>query len=65
MTQEGIKLNRIVVSNGRMNIFTYGSLMFPSVMKAVTGREFASKKARVKNYARFKVKRNPILGSLH
>ena len=39
-----------------MNIFTYGSLMFPSVMKAVTGREFAAKKARVKNYARFKVK---------
>jgi gamma-glutamylcyclotransferase (GGCT)/AIG2-like uncharacterized protein YtfP len=39
-----------------MNIFTYGSLMFPSVMKAVTGREFPSRKARVKNYVRFKVK---------
>ena len=39
-----------------MNIFTYGSLMFPSVLKAVTGREFAAKKARLKNYARFKVK---------
>jgi gamma-glutamylcyclotransferase (GGCT)/AIG2-like uncharacterized protein YtfP len=38
-----------------MNIFTYGSLMFPSVMKAVTGREFPSRKARVKNYARFQV----------
>jgi gamma-glutamylcyclotransferase (GGCT)/AIG2-like uncharacterized protein YtfP len=38
-----------------MNIFTYGSLMFSSVMKAVTGREFPSRKARVKNYARFKV----------
>ena len=30
--------------------------MFPSVMKAVTGREFPSRKARVKNFARFKVK---------
>ncbi len=39
-----------------MNIFTYGSLMFPSVMKAVTGREFPSRKARLNNYARFKVK---------
>ena len=39
-----------------MNIFTYGSLMFPSVMKAVTGREFPSKKARLRDYARFKVR---------
>jgi gamma-glutamylcyclotransferase (GGCT)/AIG2-like uncharacterized protein YtfP len=39
-----------------MNIFTYGSLMFVSVMKAVTGREFPSKKALVRNFARFKVK---------
>ena len=39
-----------------MNIFTYGSLMFPPVMRAVTGCEFPSRKARVKNHARFKVK---------
>jgi gamma-glutamylcyclotransferase (GGCT)/AIG2-like uncharacterized protein YtfP len=39
-----------------MNIFTYGSLMFPSVMKAVTGREFPARKANVKNYVRFKVR---------
>lgn len=39
-----------------MNIFTYGSLMFPSVMKTVTGRAFPSRKALVKDYARFKVK---------
>jgi len=39
-----------------MNIFAYGSLMFPSVMKAITGHEFPAKRARVKNYARFKVK---------
>ena len=30
--------------------------MFPSVMKAVTGRRFSSEKARVQNHARFKVK---------
>jgi gamma-glutamylcyclotransferase (GGCT)/AIG2-like uncharacterized protein YtfP len=30
--------------------------MFPSVMKAVTGREFSAEKARVQNYVRFKVK---------
>lgn len=30
--------------------------MFPSVMEAVTGREFPARKARVKDYARFKVK---------
>jgi gamma-glutamylcyclotransferase (GGCT)/AIG2-like uncharacterized protein YtfP len=39
-----------------MDIFTYGSLMFPSVMKTVTGREFPARRANVKNYARFKVK---------
>jgi gamma-glutamylcyclotransferase (GGCT)/AIG2-like uncharacterized protein YtfP len=39
-----------------MNIFTYGSLMFPSVMKAVTGREFPARRASVKNFARLKVK---------
>lgn len=38
-----------------MHIFTYGSLMFPSVMKSVTGREFSSRNARVKDHARFKV----------
>jgi len=39
-----------------MNIFTYGSLMFPAVMKAVTGRDFSSRNARVKNHARFRVR---------
>ena len=55
MTQQGIKLNKVYSLCGLMNIFTYGSLMFPAVMKAVTGREFPSRKARVKKYARFKV----------
>jgi len=39
-----------------MNIFTYGSLMFPAVMKAVTGRDFSSRNARVKNHVRFRVR---------
>jgi hypothetical protein len=55
MTQQGIKLNKVYSLCDLMNILTYGSLMFPAVMKAVTGREFPSRKARVKKYARFKV----------
>jgi len=39
-----------------MDIFTYGSLMFPAMMKAVTGRDFSSRNARVKNHARFRVR---------
>ena len=36
--------------------------MFPAVMKAVTGCKFSSEKARVQNYARFKVKGEPYPG---
>jgi len=39
-----------------MNVFTYGSLMIPSVMAAVTGKNFHMLKACLKEYARFKVK---------
>jgi len=39
-----------------MNLFTYGSLMIPSVMAAVTGKRFKVTKACLKEYARFKVK---------
>jgi gamma-glutamylcyclotransferase (GGCT)/AIG2-like uncharacterized protein YtfP len=39
-----------------MNIFTYGTLMIPSVMHMVTARDFRSQKAILKNYARFRVK---------
>jgi gamma-glutamylcyclotransferase (GGCT)/AIG2-like uncharacterized protein YtfP len=38
-----------------MNVFTYGSLMIPSVMAAVTGKHFRVLKACLKDYARFKV----------
>ena len=39
-----------------MNVFTYGSLMIPSVMSAVTGKNFRALKACLKEYARFKLK---------
>jgi gamma-glutamylcyclotransferase (GGCT)/AIG2-like uncharacterized protein YtfP len=39
-----------------MNIFTYGTLMIPSVMYAVTARRFRIKKSILKGYARFTVK---------
>jgi gamma-glutamylcyclotransferase (GGCT)/AIG2-like uncharacterized protein YtfP len=39
-----------------MKVFTYGSLMIPSVMAAVTGKHFQVMKACLKEYARFKVK---------
>ncbi len=38
-----------------MNVFTYGSLMIPSVMAAVTGKRFLTLKASLKEYARFRV----------
>jgi len=39
-----------------MNIFTYGTLMIPSVMNAVTGGDFRSEKATLRGYARYRVK---------
>jgi gamma-glutamylcyclotransferase (GGCT)/AIG2-like uncharacterized protein YtfP len=39
-----------------MNIFAYGTLMLPSVMYAVTAREFQCKDAIIRGYARFTVK---------
>jgi len=39
-----------------MNIFTYGTLMIPEVMVAVTTRKFPSIDAILKGYARFTIK---------
>jgi gamma-glutamylcyclotransferase (GGCT)/AIG2-like uncharacterized protein YtfP len=39
-----------------MKIFTYGTLMIPEVMYAVTTREFRFKNAILRGYARFTVK---------
>jgi len=39
-----------------MNIFTYGTLMIPDVMYAVTARKFRFKDAILRGYARFTVK---------
>lgn len=45
-----------------MNIFTYGTLMIPEIMYAVTAREFRFKNAILKGYARFKVKEESYPG---
>jgi len=39
-----------------MKIFVYGTLLIPSVMYAVTAREFRFKNAILRGYARFTVK---------
>jgi gamma-glutamylcyclotransferase (GGCT)/AIG2-like uncharacterized protein YtfP len=39
-----------------MKIFTYGTLMIPEVMVAVTNRRFRFKNAMLRGYARFTVK---------
>ncbi len=39
-----------------MHVFTYGTLMIPSVMEAVAGRRFAARKALLYGYARFRLK---------
>ena len=39
-----------------MHVFTYGTLMFPEVWKAVVGREYASVGGTAKGYAIFRVR---------
>lgn len=39
-----------------MNVFTYGSLMFPEVWKIVTGREFDTIEATLHGYSTFRVR---------
>jgi gamma-glutamylcyclotransferase (GGCT)/AIG2-like uncharacterized protein YtfP len=39
-----------------MHVFTYGTLMFPEVWKAVVGREFASVAGTANGYAIFRVR---------
>jgi gamma-glutamylcyclotransferase (GGCT)/AIG2-like uncharacterized protein YtfP len=48
-----------------MNVFTYGSLMIPSVMAAVTGKHFQVMKACLREYARFKVKGESYPGIIY
>ncbi|MDF1813341.1 MAG: gamma-glutamylcyclotransferase [Verrucomicrobiales bacterium] len=38
-----------------MNIFVYGTLLFPEIRKMVGGRDFTSRAARVKGYQIFQV----------
>ncbi len=39
-----------------MHIFAYGSLMIPGVMRAVTGRDFVSIPAFLRDHARYRVR---------
>lgn len=39
-----------------MHLFTYGTLMIPSMMHAVTGRHFAFREATARGYARFRIR---------
>lgn len=45
-----------------MNIFAYGSLMIPTIFKAVTGRSLASYEALLNNYARYCLKHDTYPG---
>jgi gamma-glutamylcyclotransferase (GGCT)/AIG2-like uncharacterized protein YtfP len=38
------------------HVFTYGSLMIPAVMRAVTGRDFLSIPAFLRDHARYRVR---------
>lgn len=38
------------------SVFTYGSLLFPAIMSAVTGRSFPSRPALLPDYARYRVR---------
>jgi gamma-glutamylcyclotransferase (GGCT)/AIG2-like uncharacterized protein YtfP len=39
-----------------MNLFCYGSLQFPTVMRAVVGRDFEAERAALVGYARYRVR---------
>jgi len=39
-----------------MNIFVYGSLIVPQVMRRVTGRSFSSEEAFLRGYAQLRLK---------
>jgi gamma-glutamylcyclotransferase (GGCT)/AIG2-like uncharacterized protein YtfP len=43
-------------------LFAYGTLLFPEVLRAVTGRSFASRPARLEGYARRRFRREVFPG---
>ena len=45
-----------------LNLFTYGTLMLPAVMQAVTGRSFADRPAILPDHARYRLKRRVYPG---
>lgn len=44
------------------NVFVYGTLRFPQLMSAVTGRRPPARPARLDGYARYRVRREPCPG---
>jgi gamma-glutamylcyclotransferase (GGCT)/AIG2-like uncharacterized protein YtfP len=46
----------MIRSSEQIHIFTYGSLMIPAVMRAVTACDFLSISASLQDYARYRVK---------
>jgi gamma-glutamylcyclotransferase (GGCT)/AIG2-like uncharacterized protein YtfP len=42
--------------NPDMHVFTYGSLMIPEVMRAVTGRDFRHEAAALAGYGRYRIR---------
>lgn len=49
----------------KTSVFTYGTLQFPEVMAAVTGQQFSSCPALIKDYARFQLKQRIYPGLRH
>lgn len=45
-----------------MNLFTYGSLMFPEVMRTVTGRSFRHAEGTLSGWARYRMRDKPYPG---
>ncbi len=48
----------------KIDLFCYGTLQSPMVMKAVTGQNFSGKKARLDNWVRYRVHQSEYPGIL-
>ena len=47
-----------------MDLFTYGTLMWPQIMRAVTGTDPRSERARLHDHARYRVKGEDFPGAI-
>ncbi|MEM9353020.1 MAG: gamma-glutamylcyclotransferase family protein [Planctomycetota bacterium] len=48
-----------------MNVFAYGTLMFPEVWRRIVGQERSGKKARVEGFALYRVQNAVFPGMIH